>query len=292
MGFSKDVSGIIVKQTSADAFVYNKTDKGFAGTAAEYNGSIVVHQYALTGWWEYSQKSGLHFYATTSTRTWSDGTTHTDYIVLSEGWSATGQSLEISGVKSQDIVTTIVNNNKRIFENNLLCARFASKLNASQRQTLYDLQTRLQNRNAQLLNDGLVTIKQQSAPAGYTQLQSYMTSFMANDGAIGSAVVAYIVISAVVIASLSTAAYFAYKYYAEESTKDVKFSDDLTKALVAKLTPEEYEQLMSETKGLVTKATLKERFSSNIKWWLLGGGALAILAGAGWFANQRHKKQQ
>lgn len=181
---------------------------------------------------------------------------------------------------AQKYIDTIIANNKTILGNNLLCARFSSKLSTAQKRKLYDLQTRLQERNEALQNDSLTTGLEEGTPAGYKELEGYLDSFMS--AGVGSAVVS-IIITAIVIASVSTAAYYAYKYYAEQSEADVKYSDELTKILTSKLTDEEYQQLMNETKGLVTKATIKAKFGSSITKYI--GIAALVIGGVLLFKN-------
>ena len=110
-------------------------------------------------------------------------------------------------------------------------------------------------------------------------LSNFMVS-MQTGAPIGAVVsISTIVIAAVIIASLSTAAYFAYKYIASEAEKDVKFSDDLTKTLVAKLTKEEFEQLMEETNGIVTRQKILSSIGGGlgfVKFGLLAVAGLAI----------------
>ncbi len=193
-------------------------------------------------------------------------------------WLLTENSTKISGKsqsQAQAFVNTIISNNRHILSNNLLCARFADRLTKKEQTTLYNLQYRLQERNSSLQNDSLVTNQHTGTPAGYKELQSYLSAFM-NGEKIGVVWSAVIIISAVVIASLSTAAWFAYKYYAAQSEDDVKYSDELTKTLLSKLTEEEYNQLMAETKGIVTKATIKARLGSNISKYI---GLAALVVG-------------
>ena len=93
---------------------------------------------------------------------------------------------------------------------------------------------------------------------------------------------AVIVVSCIVLASLATAAYFAYKAFAAESERDVEFSDELTQILISRLTPEEYEMLRTETAGIVTKARLGERFFGMfnfVKWLLIGAAGYVIYRG-------------
>lgn len=169
--------------------------------------------------------------------------------------------------QAQRLINTIIKNNETIIRNNLLCARFASKLTAQQRSQVRSLQLRLQERNNALQAEGLTKDVQTSAPAGYAELSAYLDKLMSGEAiGIAASTVALIVVSAVVAIGLGTAAYYAYKELADESEADVKFSKELTATLVSKLTPEEYQQLLDETKGIVTKAKIKQLIKSNVKW--------------------------
>ena len=211
-------------------------------------------------------------------------TTGGTYIDLTDGWQETGTSSNMYRVtlrESQSLVDRIIRNNQKIIANNLLCARFANKLTSAQRQQVRALQQRLMQRDGALRHDGICTNLTESYPSGYAYLQPSLESIM--DGSqdvagVGSLTVT-IVVSALVVAALSTAAYFAYKRYADESDQDVKFSQELTKSLVSKLTPEEYQQLLEETKGIVTKARIKASLGSYygiIKYAAVGLGAWAL----------------
>lgn len=182
-------------------------------------------------------------------------------------WSADAQlsSSAAPGYSSSatyKLINGLINNNKHILENNLLCAKYADKLSISERQRLFDLQTRLQNRDTMLRNKNIMESVTTSYPKGYASWSGYLDAFMSNGrvGAIGT--IAVIVVSVIVIASLISAAYWAYKYYYDESVTDVKYSDALTKTLASKLTAQEYEQLKQETAGMITKAKLSARLSS------------------------------
>ena len=263
MRFENVIAGRNYVAYGEDAVIYDlRSDGLFAGTGATLgDGSEVV---TATGWVATS-RSGKPMLQLVNGQ----------YITTYDGWVATEQmGVKYSASMAQKYVDQVIRNNKRILENNLVCARFAYKLTASQRATLYNLQARLNSRNEQMLYGGAVKTETTAAPAGYAELQTYLDDVMSQG--IGSVTVA-IVVTAIVIASLSTAAYFCYKYLAAESEKDVKFSDELTKTLTKKLTPEEYEQLMNETKGLVTRAKLASRFGNWGKWIIFG--SLAALAG-------------
>lgn len=243
--FSANHAG--VQYSMPRGFTYSLMDNGsFAGTAVGGEKTTVV----LTGWY-LTRDNGANMYMTIGNR----------YINLTEGWQRGSLGVQYSQATAQDYVNRIIKANKDIIANNILCARFSHKLSADQKKTLYELQTRLQARNSALIEDGLVTVQQTSYPAGYGELESYLQNFMATGG-VGIATWAVIVVAAVVIASLSTAAYFAYKAYAAEAEQDVKYSKELTRTLVSKLTEEEYQQLLQETKGIVTKARIKQSLSN------------------------------
>ena len=258
--FNKNVAGY--RYQLYGGYTYSLREDGrFAGTATDRLESVI-----LTGWY-IRRDNGSDMYMTLSG----------EYIDLTEGWKADTVAYSVTPATAQKLVNTIISCNKQIIANNVLCARFASKLSASERKQLYDLQKRLEERNSALMSDGIVTDITTSYPQGYIYLQSYLDQFMASGG-IGSVTVT-IVVAAIVIASLSTAAYFAYKYYAQEAESDVKYSKELTAALTSKLTDAEYQQLLEETKGIVTKAKIRaslSSYSSMLGIALLAAGGLLI----------------
>lgn len=201
-----------------------------------------------------------------------------------------GNNLEWQGVsrsnatytqaQAQDVVNGIIRNNKYILNNNLLCARFVNKLTKEQRKILYNLQKRLQERDTALREGEVFSQMGEGYPEGYSEFSSDLEAFMKNPG-IGVAVstIIAICVTAVVIGSLSTAAYFAYQAYYKESEQDVKYSKELTATLQAKLTEEEYQQLLQETAGLLTKQRITQQIASiggNLKNLLLVGLGLLI----------------
>lgn len=175
--------------------------------------------------------------------------------------------------QAQALVDQIIKNNKTIVCNNLLCARYAKYLTEEQKQQVRALQLRLQARNNALQAEELTSNVQTSYPAGYAELSAYLDALMAGE-AIGLATWVVVVIAATVIAATATAAYFAYKRMADESEADVKYSKDLTRTLTSKLTNEEYQQLLNETKGIVTKSRIKQMLSDYGKW--IGIAAAAV----------------
>lgn len=280
MNFNSNISGSIYKAGNSNTFVYTLTNDGiFHGVSTgevTSGGKVNRVEVVLTGWQTISMRSGTimsQIVRLDSGQEWID---------LDEGWYDTGYMMEYPTDDAQRYVNKVIENNKHILQNNLVCARFSHHLTDAQKQRLYNLQTRLNLRNQSLLSDGLVAKVETSQPAGFAELESSLQTFMQNYAA-GVGVVltttAVIVIVAVVAASLATAAYFAYKAFAAESDADVRYSDELTRALISKLTPEEYEQLMKETKGIVTKARLKSLVSGStttIKLILLAVAGIAV----------------
>lgn len=272
MKFNSKYAGQYYTLQGGEVYVL-RGDGRFAYAGANTASNIIVQ---LTGY--YKQGTSSIMYQTTQ-----DG-----WIKLSDGWQNTGYApiRQYTAKDAEYYVNQVIRNNAHILENNLFCARFASKLNDDEQYELYRLQSALQARNDRIVNDGLCTDIKVSSPPGYSKLDGYLNQFMqayANSAEINGVGVisttAIIVVSCIVVGSLATAAYFAYKAFAAESEKDVKYSDELTKTLLNKLTPEEYEQLKRETNGIVTKTRLSSRFSGAfglLKWGAVIAGGLLV----------------
>lgn len=209
----------------------------------------------LTGW--YCTDGDVTYLQTTINNVWLVNVGNTP------DWKRTTniKPKTYSQTQAQYLVNKIMRNNMLILQNNLLCARYAERFTAAEQQQIRELQKRLQARNSALQAEGLLTIKESNYPAGYGDFEPYLAKLM-NGEKIGVATWVIIVIAATVIAGLGTAAYFAYKSIADESERDVKFSKELTRTLTEKLTPEEYEQLKQETKGIVTRARINQALGS------------------------------
>ena len=278
MTFNKNRSGQILQMVNG-AVYYINSDGRFAYAGVDTG---AVAQVTLTGWTTTSDKGNTM---------WQ--TTGGGYIDLSDGWRGVGTAT-YSGRSAQSYVDEIIKNNQIILQNNLVCARFANKLTSTQLATLRGLQSRLNNRNKSLLEDGMVTVKDTSYPRGYADLANTLNEVMATGGGtsgIGVVVstTVVIVVAAVVVASLATAAYFAYKAFANESRDDVKFSKELTRTLTSKLTEEEWQMLQDETQGIVTKARVKQSLSNlgTLGTFLLAGG---VVLGGLWIYKRYFKK--
>lgn len=265
MIFNATYAGHVFQMENGEVYTINSSGQ-FAYTGAQLDGQQTsrIVTVILTGYSTTTPKGN------TACQTTSGG-----YIFLKDGWQDKGTSYvsRYSQSQAQKLVNTIIKNNKIIIQNNILCARFANKLDAEQKQTLYNLQLRLQARNSALINQGVCANVQTSYPKGYADMEAYLDNFMKNGG-VGISTLVVIVVSAIVIASLSTAAYFAYKSFANESERDVRYSKELTKVLTGKLTEDEYQQLLAETKGIVTKARIKQSLSSTGSLLMVGLAAI------------------
>ena len=211
-------------------------------------------------------------------------------------WQGISQSSKTyTQAQAQDLVNGIIRNNQYIFNNNLLCARFANKLSVEQRKMLYNLQDRLEKRDAALREGEVFSSMGKEQPEGYSEFSSYLEAFMKNPGigVITLSTTGIIIISAIVIGSLSTAAYYAYQAYYKESEQDVKYSRELTQTLQQKLTEEEYQQLLNETAGLLTKQRIMQQIgsigSSAKNLLLLGLGLIIALRVPKWIKAVQDK---
>ena len=274
MTFNKYISGNKYTAADSDAVLYVlRADGTFAGTSGQTNFSGENREYVvLTGWQEVSARGNT-----------MSQTVGGKWIYLPDGWQAAG-TVQYPASEAQKYIDRIISDNYTILCNNLLCARFDYKLTESERQQLYALQARLNRRNASLVSDGMVSSVKTAMPDGYGAWQYDLKAFMDAWQGVGVVITtgALIVISCMVLAGFATAAYFAYKAWASESAQDVRYSDELTRTLLSKLTAEEYAQLMEETNGLVTKARLRERLGTGSKYILLG---IALIA-AGWIIHK------
>ena len=269
--FLAEYAGGRVRGVNGAIVVYIQPN-GVQTGGMQYSGSVL---FTLTGWaWmdgdilylETLEQPNTYIQLTQDNTTW-------EYLGLSN------KAVTVS--QSQDIINGIIRNNQYILNNNLLCARFANKLTKQQRQTLYNLQYRLEQRNEALKNDELLINQQEGYPEGYSEFSRELEAFMKNPnvGVVTLSATGIIFISAVVVGALSTAAYFAYQAYYKESEQDVKYSRELTEALKNKLTEAEYQQLLEETAGLLTRQKISQQIASiggNLKNILLIGLGLLI----------------
>lgn len=241
--------------------VIQKTGHGFTVPV----GTVVT----LTGWYD-----GWMYYIVE----------YPGYFINLDSWEHLGYSAQVSPNKAQNIVNKLLKNNQIIFENNLLAARFANRLNQSEKNTLYGLQKRLEQRDSQLREADVFSSLGEARIMGYSNYQNYLDNFMSSyNSGVGLVVstTTAIIIGAVVVASLSTAAYFAFKALYEESVKDVELSKKMLQTLAKyNISDEDMRIIEQETQGIVTKHVLMEKINNwlgNTKMLIIGG--LAVLLG-------------
>lgn len=267
-GINSTYSGRKYRKANNDAVVYENISEGYDRNAIVYPEGKIIQ---LTG--VYREIAGRYYWQIVyNADYWAD---------LSAGWQPYAlNSTQYTPTQAQRLVDGIIRNNQYILNNNLLCARFASLLSVSERQQLYMLQLRMEERNKALQNNSILYSQHVGSPAGWALLSGYLDKFMKNPG-IGVAVsaTAILITFAIVVASLSTAAYFAYRAYFRQSEQDVKFSKNLTETLQRKLSEQDYRQLLNETQGIVTKTKIKQQLASiggNLKTLLLVGIGIVI----------------
>lgn len=256
-----------------------RTDPAIVGYAVHHN--VEQGQYVVCTGYFYQQSEDVLYFQTTS-GWWVIATNN-----LANEWSKDGTKgiRTISDQTAQKLVDKIIEDNYRITRNNLLCARFVNKLSVKEREQIAELQKRVQSRNEALKAEGVTDKIETGYPSGYAELSDDLSALMRSEtvGAIATWVI--IVIAATIVAGMGTAAYYMYKSLSEESERDVKFSDDLTRTLTSKLTDEEYQQLMTETKGIVTKAKVKQALGSYWNVVKMAAFAVAGYAGYKFFKN-------
>lgn len=264
--YDENLAGLEIQ---SDGGFYSTDDfEHFVEISTDLDNRQVLH--VLTG-----------FYFDGKNETWYQDT---DGFWCHGGW--TYEKSQKSG-NAQNLVNQIIKNNKKIYENNLLCASASKYMTVDDLRLLQNLQNRLLVRNQALEDKNLISNVEISYPDGYINLYSKLEALMNQKIGIAISTTAMIVISAIVLVSVSAAAYFAYMAFAAESADDVKFSDELTAKLVSKLSADELKQLYEETNGIVTKSRLKEKFGTiagfgSTLLWIIGGGALVY-----WWTNRK-----
>lgn len=255
---------------ATEGAVIQKTGHGFTVPA----GTIVT----LNGWWD-----GLKYYIVE----------YPGYYIDLRDWVEYSDAPQKTQAQAQNIVNKLLKNNQIIFENNLLAARFANRMNLSEKNTLYGLQKRLEQRDSQLREADVFSSLQEAKIMGYANYQNYLNNFMSSyNSGVGLVIstTTAIIIGAVVVASLSTAAYYAFKALYEESVKDVELSKKMLQTLAKyNISDEDLRIIEQETQGIVNKAVFMEKINTtfgNIKNILLYGA----LGYVGYQLYKKYKK--
>lgn len=272
MYFNANAAGLKVR---ANTSYY---DGGFIGEAVIQNGNggfpvdagTVV---TLTGWYFFIQDYTCYYIVE-----------YPGYYINIESWSVTGTIQAKTQAQAQSLINELLKNNQYIFENNLLLARYANRLNLSEKNTLYGLQKRLEQRDNMLREADVFSEMQEARIMGYSNYESYLNQFMRSHkqsvGLVISTTTA-IMVGVVVIGSLATAAYYAFKAAYEESKQDVELSRKMLQIFEKyQMSEEDIAIIQQETQGIVTKRVLMEKINNwlgNSKMLIVGG--LAVLLG-------------
>lgn len=274
MQFKDNFAGLKLRSNVNGAVIQN----GNGGYAVDV-GYVVT----LTGWYHVVQ--GYTFYYIFE---------YPGYYISLPAWSVTGTIQAKSQAQAQSLIDKLLKNNQYIFENNLLLARFANQLNKSEKNTLYALQKRLEERDNMLREADVFSQMQEARIMGYSNYQSYLNQFMSsyNPGVgIVISTTTAIIIGVVVIGSLSTAAYFAFKAAYEESQQDVELSRKMLEIFKKyQMTEEDIAIIQQETQGIVTKRVLMEKINNilgNAKMLIVGG----LVAYLGYQLYQKYIKK-
>ena len=266
MQFKDNFAGLKVRSNTNGA-VIQKTGYGFSVEV----GTVVT----LTGWIDGSQYYIVEY---------------PGYFINIENWTVTGTIKPKTQAQAQSLINGLLKNNQYIFENNLLLARYANRLNLSEKNTLYGLQKRLEQRDNMLREADVFSQMQEARIMGYSNYESYLTQFMSSHntgvGLVISTTTA-IIVAVTVIGSLSTAAYFAFKAAYEESKQDVELSRKMLQIFEKyDMTEEDIATIQQETQGIVTKRVLMEKINNwlgHTKMLVVGG--LAVLLGYKLYRN-------
>ena len=166
------------------------------------------------------------------------------------GGTGNGESFE----RAKTELEMLLNYQKKILENNLLCARALEVTNNNTavlpvafRKQLFALQMRLALRNDALKESGYLEEITESESPTFSVYNDSLNNFMQNPsiGIVISTTTAIIVAAVIVVVS-SVASYILFKKLHREAKTDFKYSNDLTAQLIKYLPEKVYAQLMKE----------------------------------------------
>ena len=184
---------------------------------------------------------------------------------------------------AQSVLNQLLENQKTILENNLVCAMLLSKVQgtAKQKQRLSDLQARLLIRDEKIKQSTFIEGLQFGTPD--TELSQYASLLAQHTASPQIGVVlsttAIIVISAIVVVVTSGVTYLIVSGALKESNLDLKYSDELTAELVKLLPKETYEKLMKENAAFSRVANRAVKFASGSSYLKMAGYIAVGVAG-------------
>ncbi|NMA84857.1 MAG: hypothetical protein GX962_13460 [Epulopiscium sp.] len=220
------------------------------GKGIQYNKSDIRVGYA-TGWYK---KDGADFLVQVEFEN-LQGTDELGWYQFGYVRAAEYRLYKITENKgAQSMMNELLDINRRIIENNLLCARLITLYDKkgipvpkSKRKTLHRLQSNYEYRTNRILNSVFLKNSIKVTKSGsWSKYQNDLQNFM-NNPKIGVApVVIYVIGSVVITALISGIIYLIFRGDHSEAKKDIVYSDQLTADLIENLPEDVYEQLKKE----------------------------------------------
>ncbi|VBB45231.1 hypothetical protein TRIP_D300137 [uncultured Paludibacter sp.] len=235
------------------------------GKGVQYNESNIRAGF-LTGFW--TEKDGIYYSEIEFENFLGDessGYYHFGYIIP-QNFKTYTFSEKAAG---KTMINELVENNKTIYENNLLCAGLIAKLDnkgvsvpQSYRKDLYNLQLRLEARNNKILSSVFLKVEGTGTPTGFDMYANELGSFMVNPKIGIAPIVIYIVLSVVITALLTGIIYLIFKPDYTDSKADLKVSKKLASAL-SHLSPEAKQEVLNDLESQVDKAYVEGKMSGS-----------------------------
>lgn len=193
---------------------------------------------------------------------------------------------------SKSMIDELVENNRQIYENILLCAGLISKLEAKGipvssdlRNKLFTLYQKLDYRNNHLLNSSFLKVQSTGIPTGFSTYSEDLNKFVSDPKITGTSrigilpVVIYIIGSVIITALATWIIYLIFKPDYTDSKADLKVSKDLSKAL-SSLSPAAKQEVLNDLNGQIDKAYVEGKMSgSGMSTLKTAGYAAAALLG-------------
>ena len=191
--------------------------------------------------------------------------------------------------EASSVIDELIRNNQTILERNLFCARAISLLESHgiavpqrHRQMLFELQTRLNERNSQLANSTFLRNHQTGEPEQLTAYQQHLQNFMRNPGiGLVLSTTAVIIIAVTFLAAYTGVIVMIFRPLRNQSTVDIGLSAELTRELANALPRELYDQLMRE---IADNQRVVDRAIAGASFWgrargFFSGTAITLIAG-------------
>lgn len=216
-------------------------------------------------------------------------------------YSTEGNNPSITSYKDSEImVNSLIDNNKTILENNLLCAGLITELekqgkdmSAAKRKVML-LQRRLEERDNAIFASNKFEKVTTATPIGFIRYKNNLQD-IADKTAIGAPPIVVAIVVSVVFTILTMALlYKTFKPHYSESKADLKVSKELTE-LLANVDPEVRAKILADLEEQVDKAYIRGKMDGSgvgtIKTLTyMGAGILGFMLLSNLF-NVQNRKQ-